>query len=594
MDAIVMQDCRENSGVRAVLEDISWERIIMKFVVRVYGDVKDLNFYLVAEFLKANAEFKIDDMEKLEDGARYHLSLNITNPGYRICMPLSMHKLMVCSEDKVLCEPEVSTDLIPQLGDKSRQFPFSNNTRSYNINLFIAEDDDDLHLCIQTIALRRQGIREFHTELDPEVFKTTDEPNYPWYKQLAYKVLDTKEVLRKIYFHFVKKEMHHEKPVVMFYSEQNDTIKGNLIAVYDKMMERGLDKDFEFIFSAYPLVQKGGRPMKAWFKLMRELARADFVFTDDHDPTLNWLELEPKTKIIQLWHAGAGYKSSGYSRWGHKGCPAPFSAHRQYSYGIAGSKHIAHFFSEVFGINTEQILPLGMPRMDEYIDENHRKKVEAELRKKYPMINGKKVVLFAPTYRGKNRSDADYPYEQMDLDRFYDLCGDEWVVLFKMHPWTNRKVPLEERHKDRMIDVGAGTNINDMFYITDLLITDYSSCVFEYSLMKKPMMFYAFDMVQYSFSRGFHRDYKSSTPGKVCETFDELMEAFEKKDFEYEKVAPYIEEHFDYVDTHASDRVIDWILLGQMPEDIKASLDAIERNNEKLIAMDFSKLKDKN
>ena len=105
-------------------------------------------------------------------------------------------------------------------------------------------------------------------------------------------------------------------------------------------------------------------------------------------------------------------------------------------------------------------------------------------------------------------------------------------------------------------------------------------------------MFYAFDMVQYSFSRGFHRDYKSSTPGKVCETFDELMEAFEKKDFEYEKVAPYIEEHFDYVDTHASDRVIDWILLGQMPEDIKASLDAIERNNEKLIAMDFSELKE--
>ena len=133
-------------------------------------------------------------------------------------------------------------------------------------------------------------------------------------------------------------------------------------------------------------------------------------------------------------------------------------------------------------------------------------------------------------------------------------------------------VPIPEEYQDKFLDVGDYPNINDLFYLTDLLVTDYSSNIFEYSLMRKPMMFYAFDKVQYSFSRGFHRDYEEAAPGKICYTFGELMDAFEKEDFEYEKVEEYVKKHFDYTDTHASDRVIDWIILGKIPEDLQAAL----------------------
>ena len=125
--------------------------------------------------------------------------------------------------------------------------------------------------------------------------------------------------------------------------------------------------------------------------------------------------------------------------------------------------------------------------------------------------------------------------------------------------------------------MGTYPNINDLFYITDLLITDYSSNIFEYSLMRKPMMFFAFDKVQYSFSRGFHRDYEESAPGKICYTFDELMDAFAAQDFEYEKVEEYVEKHFDYIDTHSSDRVIDWFVLDQIPEEFR---DALKKKQE--------------
>lgn len=100
-----------------------------------------------------------------------------------------------------------------------------------------------------------------------------------------------------------------------------------------------------------------------------------------------------------------------------------------------------------------------------------------------------KVMLFAPTYRGMNKKEANYPFERIDFAGLYEACGGEYVVLFKMHPWVKDAVPIEEKYKDKFIDVGRYPNINDLFYITDLLVTDYSSNIFEYSLMKKPMLF---------------------------------------------------------------------------------------------------------
>ena len=80
------------------------------------------------------------------------------------------------------------------------------------------------------------------------------------------------------------------------------------------------------------------------------------------------------------------------------------------------------------------------------------------------------------------------------------------------------------------------------------------------------MLFFAFDKVQFSTSRGFHRNYDENVPGKICETFDELVQAIESKDFEFEKCKDYVAHHFEHTDTNNSDRVIDWLILGQLPE----------------------------
>ena len=298
-------------------------------------------------------------------------------------------------------------------------------------------------------------------------------------------------------------------------------------------------------------------------RAVRAIAAADYVFLDDNEPLLDYLIPDKRTVLTQLWHAGVGFKSSGYSRWGCQGAPAPFSCHRQYTWGIVSSKAVIPIFSEIWGINDDQVLPLGIPRIDRFLDPGHRAEAERIAEERYPLIRGKRVILFAPTYRGKGKTDASYPYERIDFDLLYETAGEDSVVLFHMHPWTRERVPIPERMKDRMADTADTADINDLFYVTDVLITDYSSNICEFSLMGKPMLFYGFDEREYAAERGFHRDYETFAPGKVCRTFAELAEALRTGDFEQEKQERYVREQFERRDCGASDRVIDRILLGR-------------------------------
>ena len=99
--------------------------------------------------------------------------------------------------------------------------------------------------------------------------------------------------------------------------------------------------------------------------------------------------------------------------------------------------------------------------------------------------------------------------------------------------------------------------------MTDVLITDYSSNYFEYSLLKRPIIFFTPDREIYELSRGVHRSVKEHAPGKVCDTFEEMMDALRTGDYEIEKVYKFVEENFGEYDGNAADRAIDYILLGK-------------------------------
>jgi len=572
----------DQSGIYAEATEIRWDRLHLYITVRVDvpedSDVnpEQLDYYMVYRSGKARARF---DVKPCEDG-QLELHVNVTNNGENQSIPFGVYTVYLCDGEDVLASCDTSMELAYLLPERSRIFTYNAFHNSYNVQFFVeVTEEDRLPFRIHIRNLEEISLAfPRNTDLKDDILHVVDTNRH-----------DVRYQVRRLYKKGYQKHKKTRKNTVLFLTVQSDTLVNNLKAVYDKMLERELDKQFRILVYAK---NKAGLRMDQyddWEEFIDMVTSAQYIILDDHVPAFDWLWIERSQKIIQLWHAGAGFKSSGYNRWGNIGSPGPQSAHRQYTWGIAGSKKIAVFFADGWGINEEKVIPTGMPRMDSYLDEDYRREKTEELRKKYPICEGKKVILFAPTFRGKNRSDAFYPYEMLDLGKLYEVCGENYVVLFKKHPWVNNKLVIPDRYQDRFQVVDSYPNINDLFYITDLLITDYSSGIYEYSLMRRPMLFYAFDEERYGFSRGFHRSLHESAPGKVCHDFDGIIRAIREEDFEFEKVEAYVEHHFDYFDTHSCDRVIDWFLLGEMPAEFTARLKKKREEMKRMAKLDFTR-----
>ena len=258
-----------------------------------------------------------------------------------------------------------------------------------------------------------------------------------------------------------------------------------------------------------------------WFRTIRLLARQDVIFVDDYAPVFGFLDLSPHTRLVQVWHAGEGFKSVGYCRFGLSNSPYPTgSCHRKYDYVVTASERHSRLYSEVFGQPMDHMLPLGMARLDGFLDEDVIKEKTDEFYAEHPEVKGKKLILFCPTFRGPVQKKAYFNYEKLDLARIYEFCGDEYIWAFKMHPFVKKKPPIPEEYSDRIIDLTPSKNINDLYYVTDIMITDYSSAYFEYALLQKPVLFYTYDRENYEITRGVHKPILETAPGKVCDTFD--------------------------------------------------------------------------
>lgn len=351
---------------------------------------------------------------------------------------------------------------------------------------------------------------------------------------------------------------------LLFTSSSRSEIGGNEKYVYDRMVERGLDKNFKISFS-YKDNIKSYRSIFKKFSFTRKLAMANIVIMDDYQPEIYLVDFLDYVKVIQLWHACGAFKTVGLERIGKPGAPKfNTQVHKCYTYITVSSDLSAQHYAEAFGINENKIVPVGIARTDIFFDENYRKKIVPEVLSYFPQCkNASEVIMYAPTFRGPNAKRASFPMDMID----YELIGDyllktNSVMLIKMHPFVKSPLEIPEKYKDVMIDASGFREINDMLFITDLLITDYSSVIYEFSLFNKPMLFYAFDRMKYEADRGFYEPYSEMVPGKIVRTSEQLVRALEKRDFEFEKVAPFVKKNFKYTDGKSTDRIIDNLIMG--------------------------------
>ncbi len=315
-----------------------------------------------------------------------------------------------------------------------------------------------------------------------------------------------------------------KKNNILFLSENSDELSGNLKSLYNYLDTK---KEYSIYVWNYNLYKKNSKILR--IKELIFLGKSKYVFVDNYVSLYNIIKKNKNQILVQLWHAGIGFKAVGYARFGKENSPHAFvSSHRQYDYAIVDKKELTDTYKEVFGISQNKIISCGMPRLENYINKYNIKHISNNLIEKYPIIKNKKVILFAPTYRGESAENAYYDFSNINLDEINNFCElNKFIFVLKNHPFIKNKLKIKNKYQNNIVDL-SHENINDLLFITDILITDYSSCAYEYSYFNRPLIFYRFDKYLYEFKRPMHTINFFSKCQYEVETFDDLMTLLKK------------------------------------------------------------------
>lgn len=350
-----------------------------------------------------------------------------------------------------------------------------------------------------------------------------------------------------------------KKDKISIASDSRNDLSGNLYFIYEELYQRDLNLNIKLILSERIDNKKTFLNL---FTTAYHFATSKIIMLDDFYPLIYPLNIRKNSDLIQVWHAAGAFKTFGFSRTGRPGGPSAKSInHRNYTKATVSSEGVRDHYAEGFGITVDKVYPTGVPRSDIFFDEEYKDYVSQTLYDKYPFIKDKKVILFAPTFRGNGQGSAYFPFHMLDFKALYENLSDEYVFLFKIHPFVNNKLSIPYEYADFFYDLSSFREINDLLLITDVLITDYSSVCFEFALLNKPMLFFGFDVEEYVRTRDFYYNFFDFIPGPLVRTTDEIVEVIKKEEYSMEKVKPFVDYFFNDTLGKASGNVVDEVII---------------------------------
>lgn len=292
------------------------------------------------------------------------------------------------------------------------------------------------------------------------------------------------------------------------------------------------------------------------------LARTRYLVTNSRQPT--WFDRHPDQVVVQTWH-GSMLKRIGFDVENIRGKSRDYFDKlawetRQWDYLVSPSPWATPILRSAFRFDGE-VLETGYPRNDIFFAPD-REAIAERTRRRLGLPEGKKVVLYAPTWRddkyytrGKHKLDL-----HLDLRRMYDELGDDHVLLVRRHPRVVDSVPIVG--EGFVHDVSLYPEIMELFLVTDVLVTDYSSMMFDFANTGRPMLFFTYDLEGYRDNlRGFYFDFEETAPGPLLTGSDDVIEALLDIDGVARRAEPsyrsFVERFCPLDDGRAAARVVD-------------------------------------
>lgn len=254
------------------------------------------------------------------------------------------------------------------------------------------------------------------------------------------------------------------------------------------------------------------------------------------------------TRYLNTWH-GVPLKLIGNDCPGRKDYDMSYVDYFCYSGPFEFS-----IYQSAFRLKADSLLLTGLPRNDElyHVDE----KRILYTRKKLNIPEGKKVMFYAPTWRDSVDGGKTYNLAPpVDFVKWEKELGDEYVLLFRAHHFTTEHMKIDFNSFIR--DASNYPDINELMIVSDVLISDYSATIFDFCILERPIVSFAYDLDDYKQSRGLYIDLPSELPCGIVKTEDEVISQIKSMDYSDScKRVKLFKEKFVPVGGHATEMCV--------------------------------------
>lgn len=376
-------------------------------------------------------------------------------------------------------------------------------------------------------------------------------------KKLA-RFVSLKVILPSVYAWAARRPVDPSR--VVFLEVSADHLTDSFALLYEAVKARGRQPELICIHDG----SVGGiQYLKNCMRMLQSIATAPVVFINEASNVTGCVRLRPQTKLIQTWHGCGAFKKFGFSTasldWGISGKEMERYPYYKNQWLVSVSAPEAvHAYQDAMHQPQGVIQPLGVSRTDVFFDPDYIRAAKDELYAQFPQARGKKVILYAPTFRGTQK---DARTLQLDHEALRTALSKEYVLIEKHHPFVKKLPQIPEQCREFAKDLTKTMSIGQLLCVSDICISDYSSLIFEYSLFERPMIFYAPDLQEYFDARGFYYDYDTLTPGPVFKDQSEMTAYIREIDarFDRQQVADFREKFMSACDGHATERILDYI-----------------------------------
>lgn len=350
---------------------------------------------------------------------------------------------------------------------------------------------------------------------------------------------------------------------IVLWNGHNHGLNGNLLEIYQRMQQMSTKYEFvilskrDIFFTESDGQKKFPQMFRALWRffviLPYHMATAQRVFLNDNFLPMGYMKTKRRnTQFVQLWHGAGAFKRFGLST---EKDPAVYQmvkqANQRITHLFVTSPQIIPYYEEAFAIDRSRIHATGIPVTDLYFDQKRMEKRRERVYSRYPEFIGKKLLLYAPTFRKEDWENQQL-LEQFDVEKLHEILGEDWIILIKLHP----KFPMEHIvQNDFCYNMTDYNDISDLYLVADYMITDYSSTVVEYVLLDKPVLFFAYDLERYD--RGFYYDYEQNMPGAIAHNQQELYAYLQEKDNYAQKRHDFVKFQYDNMLGGSSERILE-------------------------------------